>query len=279
MPTDNQLLARMGSTLHSQVLWATAGHTPHDRSYTYQDSSLRVWQVLEGRATITVKCCEPQLVETGQAYVVLPWLDFRLEFDPEPEPRIRGGLFRFEALGSFDLCDLFDFPTVVGGEAAQQLGQTIARIAGLRKEMNRGSLSALVEHQRDYLDVFRILTGVGRQRSDALTRITMCERLIPSLILMEQSLSKPITRADLARSVCLSEQRYFELFKESFGASPMAYLQRLRISRAQDLLVSDRGLSLAQIADSLGYADSAHFCKAFKKAVGVTPGAYRKSGR
>ncbi|WP_097459797.1 AraC family transcriptional regulator [Mangrovitalea sediminis] len=48
----------------------------------------------------------------------------------------------------------------------------------------------------------------------------------------------------------------------------------VRLERAGDLLVSTR-LSLAQIADALGYADAANFTRAFKRWTGISPSRYR----
>lgn len=51
-------------------------------------------------------------------------------------------------------------------------------------------------------------------------------------------------------------------------------IDQVRLERAGDLLVSTR-LSLAQIADALGYADAANFTRAFKRWTGVSPSRYR----
>ena len=54
----------------------------------------------------------------------------------------------------------------------------------------------------------------------------------------------------------------------------MTYLQALRVSRAREALAaSDR--SVASVAHSLGFADAAHLSRAFRKAYGTTPTAFR----
>jgi AraC family transcriptional regulator, activator of mtrCDE len=57
----------------------------------------------------------------------------------------------------------------------------------------------------------------------------------------------------------------------------MRYLARLRIARAIEDLLGGR-LSLAVIAERVGYASEVPFAKAFKRHVGVGPGAFRKHG-
>ncbi|MGH7905796.1 MAG: helix-turn-helix domain-containing protein [Candidatus Binataceae bacterium] len=48
-----------------------------------------------------------------------------------------------------------------------------------------------------------------------------------------------------------------------------------RINRAKQLLLKRR-LGLVEIALALGFADQAHFCAAFQRAVGLSPGKYRE---
>src|SRR4029077_912944 len=57
--------------------------------------------------------------------------------------------------------------------------------------------------------------------------------------------------------------------------TPIEYCRRVRIARARELLEGG-DTSQKQIALSLGYKDVASFARAFRKAVGSAPGAYRK---
>ena len=63
-------------------------------------------------------------------------------------------------------------------------------------------------------------------------------------------------------------------FSARFGAPPHAYQIGLRISRARALLAA--GMQLAHVAAALGFADQSHFTRHFRRAVGVTPAAYRR---
>jgi AraC-like DNA-binding protein len=57
--------------------------------------------------------------------------------------------------------------------------------------------------------------------------------------------------------------------------TPVEYCRRVRIARARELL-EEGDTSQKEITESLGYKDVASFARAFRKAVGSTPGAYRK---
>lgn len=55
----------------------------------------------------------------------------------------------------------------------------------------------------------------------------------------------------------------------------MQYLTFWRMQKARELLSESR-LGTAAIAEQVGYQSEAAFSKAFKKAVGMGPGAYRR---
>lgn len=79
---------------------------------------------------------------------------------------------------------------------------------------------------------------------------------------------------ELADRCALSPNHLSSIFKTVTGKTISAYCTELRIDRARHLLRTTP-LKLRQIAELLGYYDQYHFCKAFKKATGLSPSAYR----
>ncbi|WP_159974104.1 GlxA family transcriptional regulator [Pseudomonas sp. 8Z] len=79
----------------------------------------------------------------------------------------------------------------------------------------------------------------------------------------------------LAQQAHCSPRTLLRRFKAGTGLTPNDYLQRLRISQAQQALAGSRQ-SLEQIASAVGFADRATFAKRFKQLCGETPGAFRK---
>ena len=73
----------------------------------------------------------------------------------------------------------------------------------------------------------------------------------------------------------LSRSRFTHLFGETFGISPYRFQLRLRLEQACELL-SFSSLSVAEIADSLGFSDPLYFSRLFKRVVGVSPSEYRR---
>lgn len=80
----------------------------------------------------------------------------------------------------------------------------------------------------------------------------------------------------LSREVGLSRSAFAERFSDVMGTPPMQYLSNWRLQCAARLL-ERQGISIAQAAAEVGYESEAAFNRAFKKQVGVPPGAWRKS--
>ena len=79
----------------------------------------------------------------------------------------------------------------------------------------------------------------------------------------------------LAREVGLSRSALAERFTEFVGQPPMQYLANWRMQLAANHLMSGTD-NVAEIAERVGYESEAAFSRAFKKAVGVPPGQWRK---
>jgi AraC family transcriptional regulator len=88
-------------------------------------------------------------------------------------------------------------------------------------------------------------------------------------------LQRRIPVDELAEQVSLSVGHFCRAFKETFGDSPHAYLMRLRLELAQELMLASDN-PLTQIALASGFADQAHFSNFFRRAVGDTPSAWRR---
>jgi AraC-like DNA-binding protein len=86
------------------------------------------------------------------------------------------------------------------------------------------------------------------------------------------------TLADLAREVASSRSNLSRRFTELVGQPPMQYLTNWRMQVAANLLV-ERSDKVASIAGEVGYDSEAAFSRAFKRATGLAPGAWREARR
>jgi AraC-like DNA-binding protein len=83
------------------------------------------------------------------------------------------------------------------------------------------------------------------------------------------------TVASLAAEVAMSRSAFAARFTRLVGEPAMGYVARWRMNVAIDAL-RDEGATVAQLADRLGYRSEAAFSRAFKRVVGIPPGAVRK---
>ncbi len=81
----------------------------------------------------------------------------------------------------------------------------------------------------------------------------------------------------LARQCGLSRFHFARRFKAEQGMTPTAYVQYQRVRHAVRLL-RETALPLKQIAATCGFADANYFGKVFRRHLGATPGALRRSG-
>lgn len=103
------------------------------------------------------------------------------------------------------------------------------------------------------------------------------DRFRPVLTLMQQSMDRPLSLNELAQEVHLHPTYLSNLFKDTFGVSPVAYHMELRLHRAKMLLV-DTALPVAQVAAACGFSDEFNFSKTFKRRVGYSPRDFRREG-
>jgi AraC-like DNA-binding protein len=99
-----------------------------------------------------------------------------------------------------------------------------------------------------------------------------------ALALLHAKPAHPWTLADLAREVASSRSNLARRFSELVGQPPMQYLAQWRMQVASNLL-SQSGAKVATIAAEVGYDSEAAFSRAFKKATGEAPGAWREHRR
>ena len=109
---------------------------------------------------------------------------------------------------------------------------------------------------------------------------TMDVRVQTLIDFMQQNLDngKRLGLPEMARIVGLSVSRFRCLFAIETGISPKAFLRKLRLTRAKDLLAEDR-LSIDEVAMKLGWQDRSHFERRFKQLHGMTPARYRNRER
>ena len=90
---------------------------------------------------------------------------------------------------------------------------------------------------------------------------------------MEQHYKEKLTLTDVAEKVYVSHWHLSKLLN-STGKSFSDVLNEIRIENAKELM-EDSSLHIADISDRVGFADTAHFSRVFKKYTGMSANEYR----
>jgi AraC-like DNA-binding protein len=91
---------------------------------------------------------------------------------------------------------------------------------------------------------------------------------------IDRHYAEPLDLAELARVAAVSRYHFVRCFGAVFGETPMRYLTRRRIERAQDLLRS-ANLTVTEICVLVGYSSLGSFSSTFRALTGESPVEYR----
>jgi AraC family transcriptional regulator len=89
-------------------------------------------------------------------------------------------------------------------------------------------------------------------------------------------LADPLDLEQLSAVACFSPFHFHRLFRVWMGETLQAFIHRLRLERAAQLLVFDQVRSISDIALECGFSSSSAFARAFKTAFGLSAGQWRK---
>jgi transcriptional regulator GlxA family with amidase domain len=87
-------------------------------------------------------------------------------------------------------------------------------------------------------------------------------------------LKSDLTVEAMAARTFLGARQFSRVFKETYGVSPAAFVEELRLSEASRRL-SSRRVSVESVADSVGYQSVDVFRRAFERRFGASPISYR----
>lgn len=96
-----------------------------------------------------------------------------------------------------------------------------------------------------------------------------------ALARMERDYAEPISVAELAESVHLSQRQFRRQFEKVYQQSPKACLKKLRLNAATQLLLK-KELSVTEIGLACGFSDCNYFSRAFRESFGISPSEYRR---
>ncbi len=163
--------------------------------------------------------------------------------------------------GRYRLEDLYDLPVIIPNEYKARLNDIFDKLF----------LSVDPFEELIYgIEITRILCKIGTQT------LSYKNSLASALAMIEEKYSERITVEMLAKSVNLSESRFYTLFKQQLGVPPIQYLNTYRMSVAAQALITTEK-TVKEIAFSVGVEDGIYFNKLFKRVYHMSPTQYRKN--
>lgn len=105
-------------------------------------------------------------------------------------------------------------------------------------------------------------------------RETMNPKIRVAIAFIDDNINRDIYVAEVAHLVKLSRSRFCHLFKTEVGVPVIQYLKKARLEKARGFLETSFA-SVKMIAAEVGYNDSTHFEREFKRTYGSTPSQHR----
>ncbi|MBA2479945.1 MAG: helix-turn-helix domain-containing protein [Planctomycetes bacterium] len=95
-------------------------------------------------------------------------------------------------------------------------------------------------------------------------------RMLTARHLIDADPTQPFTLKRLAQAAGLSRSQFSAEFRRSFGTTPIRYLLDLRMRRAR-ILLTDRSLTIGDIARRSGFSDPHYFARQFRAHFAMSP--------
>lgn len=195
--------------------------------------------------------------------------------DGPPDLRLLGGYFVFDSPDAQLLRSLL--PGLVHVRGTERLSMLV-RLVGDETDERRPGHDLVVTRLVEMLLIEALRAAPGDDAPPGLLRGLADGRLAPAIRAMHGDLERPWTVAELAREATLSRSAFFDRFTRLVGLPPMEYLLAWRVTVAKDLL-RNGGLSIAEVADRVGYGSASTFSTAFSRHVGQPPSRYARERR
>lgn len=255
--------------------------------------------VLEGRCRLAVDGQDPLTLEAGD-FVLLPatpgftlsgfipvtpqFVDPKLTPSPKgeirhgtpggrPDVRLLGGYFVLDSPDAALMVSLL--PALVHVRDAARLS-TLVRLVGDESKERRSGRDLVLTRLVEVLLIEALRSTSSDDAPPGLLRGLGDARLAPAIRQMHRHLARSWTVAELARTAALSRSAFFDRFTRTVGLRPMEYLLAWRMAVARDLL-RHHDLSIAEVAERVGYGSASTFSTAFCRYVGQPPGRYARA--
>lgn len=272
------------------LLMLNVGLARHDNDWNWQGVSspfTRIYLVTRGRAWLHLTERTVEL-KVGHLYIVPAYMRHSYECR---------GVFEHFYLHVYEgfknetnVFEMYDFPTEVEAEEGDE--GLMARMVEAHPEArlpesdprSYDNTTKFTDYVRRYnalplWEKMRLrgatLLLFSRFLEKATPRVwTRNERLMKVLEYVHRHIDENIDIGRLAEVACVTKPYLIRLFRLELGVSPLQYVNRRKVERAQLLLVTE-DMTVKEVAWRLGFDDHSYFIRLFKKVTGTTPQGYR----
>ncbi len=237
----------------------------------------------EGSGPVLIVDDDPHVQEAHQALVEdgLPGFPIRIAEDGEQALRLMK-----EEVPALVLLDLV-MPKLSGTDVLDQMRadshlRQVPVIVLSNKMMTLDDVNRIKSHANVTLQTKGIWSDA--ETATAMNRAIFGEDTLPAhtsglvkqaMAYLHQNYARPISRREIAEAVGVSEDYISRIFNRDLNISPWDYLNRYRVLRSKDMLVSTDE-SIGGIARKVGFKDQAYFSRVFSKVSGMSPQAFRE---
>lgn len=194
---------------------------------------------------------------------------------PGPAARIICGHYGYRVRPGHPLIDalpdMIHIPAGSGADLSPVVNllivETAADTQGGTAIVERLAEVLLVHVLRAWVDIDGRPSGILQAMSD--------RRLVRAVNRIHRNFEAPLTLEELASEAGMSRSSFAERFRRTAGIAVIEYLSKWRMLSACGLL-SETGLSIADVAERSGYGSDLAFSRAFKREHGVSPAEWRR---
>lgn len=228
-----------------------------------------------GQWILTLEGTAPVTIRSGEVMVIPRGVRHTFYMHGAKSMQTYWFMGAFDGLGGLDALAAAGIPRFLPSRAGTRLTPLIKAAGELDAAVNAGMIAAMAKRQRIGFKILETLIDYADTKTLAPVNPAL-KRILPALQYVESNLAKSISTVDMASQTFLSPSRFYAVFGDAMGMSPMAYVQDTRLRQAQHLLLATE-LPIGEVATQTGFASPYYFSRVFRRCLRTTPTAFRRS--